>query len=382
MTVSAREDTLRQQIAQLTDSEHFRNFIIGVIIFNAIILGLETSGGIMSEIGGLLTVLDDLCLAIFVVEIGLKIYAHRLAFFRSAWNLFDILIVGIALAPTGEGLSVLRALRILRVLRVVSVAPAMRRVVAGFLNALPGMGSVIVLMCMIFYVAAVMATKLFGEDFPDWFGTIGESAYTLFQIMTLESWSMGIVRPVMEVYPSAWIFFVPFIMATTFAVVNLLVGLVVNSIQEVSDEALEPWPGEHPEDETPAPDAAEGVAPVEPSGAVLRSVTAAEALVARDAGATLVDLRRIPVRETSGEAIDGAELRDPLAFGHDDALTKAPGMLLVYGANDDEAGRFATSLLRMHGRDARYVQGGFEALKEAGAPLAGLTAKTEADAGV
>jgi len=138
--------------------------------------------------------------------------------------------------PATHGLSVLRALRILRVLRVISATPRLRRVVEGFVTALPGMGSVFLLMGIIFYIGAVMATKLFGASFPEWFGTLGASFYSLFQIMTLESWSMGIVRPVMDVYPYAWLFFVPFIMVTTFAVVNLLVGLIVNSMQDAHAE--------------------------------------------------------------------------------------------------------------------------------------------------
>jgi voltage-gated sodium channel len=157
-------------------------------------------------------------------------------FFRSGWNLFDFVIVGIALVPAAQGLSVLRALRILRVLRILSVVPSLRRVVEGLMTALPGMGSVFLLMSIIFYIGAVMATKLFSDSFPEWFGTLGHSLYTLFQIMTLESWSMGIVRPVLEVYPYAWAFFVPFIMVTTFAVVNLIVGLVVNSMQDAHAE--------------------------------------------------------------------------------------------------------------------------------------------------
>jgi voltage-gated sodium channel len=164
------------------------------------------------------------------------LFAHGRSFFRSPWNLFDFVIVGIALVPGAQGMSVLRALRILRVLRVISVAPRLRRVVEGFITALPGMGSVFLLMAIIFYIGSVMATKLFSDLFPEWFGTLGRSAYSLFQIMTLESWSMGIVRPVMEVYPYAWAFFVPFILMTTFAVVNLLVGLVVNSMQDAHQE--------------------------------------------------------------------------------------------------------------------------------------------------
>lgn len=222
----------REKVGAWLESAWVRNLIIGVILFNAVILGLETSASVMARIGPLILALDMVCLAVFVTEIALKLYTQGLRFFRSGWNLFDFVIVGIALVPAGQGLSVLRALRILRVLRVVSVAPRLRRVVEGFVTALPGMGSVFLLMAIIFYIGAVMATKLFGGSFPMWFGDLGNSAYTLFQIMTLESWSMGIVRPVMDAYPYAWAFFVPFIMVTTFAVVNLLVGLIVNSMQD------------------------------------------------------------------------------------------------------------------------------------------------------
>jgi len=222
----------RQQVADWLDTPRVRNAIIAVILFNAVILGLETWDTLMAEAGVVILLADRICLAIFCAEILLKLYAHRLKFFRSGWNIFDFVIVGIALIPAGQGLSVLRALRILRVLRVVSVSPNLRRVVEGFVTALPGMGSVFLLMGIIFYIGAVMATKLFGASFPEWFGSLGASLYSLFQIMTLESWSMGIVRPVLEVYPYAWVFFVPFIMVTTFAVVNLLVGLIVNSMQD------------------------------------------------------------------------------------------------------------------------------------------------------
>ena len=239
--------TFRTRLADFLDRAQVRNFIIGVIIFNAIILGLETSESVMARFGEVIYALDRLCLAIFVIEILLKLFAHGLRFFRNGWNVFDFVIVGIALVPAGQGLAVLRALRILRVLRVISGVPSLRRVVEGLLTALPGMGSVFLLMSIIFYIGAVMATKLFGgacpactpeqaAQFQDWFGTLGRSLYSLFQIMTLESWSMGIVRPVQEVYPTAWMFFVPFIMVTTFAVVNLIVGLVVNSMQDAHSE--------------------------------------------------------------------------------------------------------------------------------------------------
>ncbi|RLJ41377.1 voltage-gated sodium channel [Litoreibacter meonggei] len=228
--------SLRARTQAILDRPLTRNFILGVILFNAIILGLETVEPVMAVAGPLILALDMICLAVFVVEIAAKLFAQRGQFFRKGWNLFDFVIVGIALVPGSGAFSVLRALRVLRLLRVLSVAPSMRRVVEGLVTALPGMASVFLLMALLFYIGAVVSTKLFGAAFPDWFGTLGLSGYTLFQIMTLESWSMGIVRPVMEVYPYAWVFFLPFILVTTFAVVNLLVGLIVNSMQNAHSE--------------------------------------------------------------------------------------------------------------------------------------------------
>jgi voltage-gated sodium channel len=240
--------TLRARTADLMNQPFTRQFILGVILFNAVLLGLETSETVMAQFGPLVIFLDTLCLGIFIVEILLKLYGLDLRFFKSGWNVFDMVVVGIAIIPGAQSLSVLRALRILRLLRVISVAPSLRRVVEGFVTALPGMGSVFLLMAIIFYIGSVMATKLFGDAFPQWFGTLGGSAYSLFQVMTLESWSMGIVRPVMEIYPYAWAFFVPFIMMTTFAVVNLLVGLIVNSMQDAHHQADIERTDQHRED--------------------------------------------------------------------------------------------------------------------------------------
>jgi voltage-gated sodium channel len=226
----------RDRLSQWLDSPRVRNAIIAVIIVNAVLLGMETSPTLMAAAGPVIVTLDRICLGIFVLELALKLYALGWRFFRSGWNIFDFVIVGISLVPGAQTLSVLRALRILRLLRVISVMPRLRRVVEGFVSALPGMASVFVLMGMVFYIGSVMATKLFAASFPEWFGSLPASAYSLFQIMTLESWSMGIVRPVMEVYPYAWAFFVPFILLTTFAVVNLLVGLIVNSMQDAHSE--------------------------------------------------------------------------------------------------------------------------------------------------
>jgi len=223
---------LRERVRAFIETDRFQKFIVGVIVANAILLGFETSKSVMARFGGLLHFLDQLALAIFVAEIAVKLYVYRLAFFKNGWNLFDFAIVAVSLVPSSEGLSVLRALRMLRALRLISMVPSMRLVVQALLGSLPAMSSVIALSVLIFYVTAVMATKLFGERFDEFFGTLGKSLYTLFQIMTLESWSAGIVRPVMEVFPWAWLFFVPFILISTFAVLNLFIAIVVNSMTE------------------------------------------------------------------------------------------------------------------------------------------------------
>lgn len=225
---------LRARALRAVETEAFRHAVTAVIVVNAIVIGLETSEAAMSRFAALLSLLDRIALAIFIGEILLKLFAYRLGYFRSAWNLFDFAVVALSLIPAGQGVTVLRALRILRTLRLLSVLPSMRVVVQGLLSAIPAMGSVLALLALVFYVFAVMATKLFGGAFPVWFGSIGASLYSLFQVMTLESWSMGIVRPVMELYPLAWAFFVPFILMTTFAVLNLFIAILVNAVQDAA----------------------------------------------------------------------------------------------------------------------------------------------------
>ncbi len=221
----------RDRIAALLGQSWFEPAILALIVLNAVILGLETSPTAMAWFGGALEILDTIILGIFVVEVAARLYVDPRGFWRDPWRVFDFLVVAIALIPTTGALSVLRAFRILRVLRLISSVKAMRRVVTGLLSALPGMGSIVFLLGIIFYVFAVICTKLFGADFPEWFGSIGASSYTLFQVMTLESWSMGIVRPVMDKYPLAWMLFVPFIVATAFTVLNLFIGVIVDAMQ-------------------------------------------------------------------------------------------------------------------------------------------------------
>ena len=227
---------MRETLRKFIESARFERTIIAVIVINAVVLGLETVPAIAGQYGLVLTLLDQIAITIFVIEIAMKLFVHRQQFFTVGWNVFDLAIVVAALVPASQGFAVLRAMRILRVLRLVSVVPRMRQVVQGLLSAIPSMGTVIVLLSLIFYIGAVMATKLFGTDFPDWFGSIPKSLYSLFQIMTLESWSMGIVRPVMEQFPYAWAFFVPFILITSFIVLNLFIAIIVNAMHEASDE--------------------------------------------------------------------------------------------------------------------------------------------------
>src|SRR4249919_3279391 len=207
---------------------------MSLIVVNAVILGLETSKTIMASYGWLLEILDHIILAVFVVEIAARVTVHRLAFFRDPWSVFDFVVIGIALVPATETFSVLRSLRVLRVLRLITGVPTLRRVVAGLLAALPGMGSIVFLIGLIYYVFAIMATKLFGEDNPNLFGTLGDS---LFTVMTLEGWTNDVARPVMQNHLYAWVFFVVYIVITTFMVLNLFIGVVVNAMQEEASKA-------------------------------------------------------------------------------------------------------------------------------------------------
>ena len=228
------------RLKALLEHPRFETVILVLIMVNAVTLGLETDAGIMAVYGKPLIIIDRVILGVFVVELVMRLAVHRWNFWRDPWRIFDFLIVGIALMPATGNLSVLRVLRILRVLRLISFVPSLRRVVGGLVAALPGMGSITMLLSLVFYVFAVMATGFYGEVFPEWFGSIGASAYSLFQIMTLESWSMGIVRPVMNEFPHAWLFFIFFILCTTFTVLNLFIGIIVSAMQrEHETETME-----------------------------------------------------------------------------------------------------------------------------------------------
>jgi voltage-gated sodium channel len=225
--------TVRARLGAWVESTRVQRIVVALIVVNAVTLGLETSSEVAARIGPFLSIVDQAILAVFVLELALKLYANGWRFFKSAWNVFDLLVVGVALVPAAGPLSVLRTLRVLRVLRLISTMPRLRFIVESLLRAIPGIGAIGGLLGILFYVFAVMATSLFGGAFPEWFGSIGGSLYTLFQIMTLESWSMGIVRPVMDQFPEAWLFFVPFILLATFTMLNLFIAVIVNTMQSM-----------------------------------------------------------------------------------------------------------------------------------------------------
>ncbi len=226
---------MRERLRAFISHPRVQALIIVLILVNSVLLGLETSATVMAAAGDVIGMLDRAILALFVVEIAIRMWVFRGAFWRDPWSIFDFVVVGIALLPAAGPFAVLRALRVLRVMRLLTMVPSMRRVVGALLAAIPGLGSIVLMLGVIYYVFAVIATNLFGSDFPDWFGHIGLSLYTLFQVMTLESWSMGISRPVMESFPYAWAFFVPFILVATFTMLNLFIAIIVNAMQSYTD---------------------------------------------------------------------------------------------------------------------------------------------------
>lgn len=226
---------------RIVDSKRFEPFMIGLIIFNAVLIGLETS----RDLAGYERAFDlgnDIILGVFVVEAALKITAvaprWRL-YFGSGWNLFDFSIVVLSLIPaTGEFALVARLVRVLRVLRLVSAVPQLRLIVATLVRSIPSMGHVILLMSVIFYIYAVAGFHLFAEIDPDRWGTLGAALLTLFQLVTLEAW-VELMNPTLEVYSWAWVYFVSFVLLGTFVVLNLFIAVVINNLEQSKIEQLE-----------------------------------------------------------------------------------------------------------------------------------------------
>lgn len=231
-------ESLMAQLGQAVEGRKFQNFIVALIVINAVVLGLETWEAAVVRAGPLLAFIDHAILGVFVFEMIVKLATQRLSFFRSGWNVFDFVIVLISAISLGSGFAILRSLRILRILRLISVVPQMRLVVEALIKALPGMGSILGVLILIYYVSAVLAVKLFGGAYPELFGSIGKAMYTLFRTMTLDDWSSEVAEPIMQAFPWAWTFFVTFIILTTFAILNVFIAIVVNALHELTEEEL------------------------------------------------------------------------------------------------------------------------------------------------
>lgn len=225
----------REKIKHLIEGKSVQNFIIGLIVLNSITIGFETSNKVMSSIGDTLLLIDKIILAIFVLEITLKLYAYGFSFFKGGWNVFDFSIVAIALFPASGALAILRSLRIFRSLRLIKNVPKLRFIVESLFHSLPSLVWIFVLLALVFYVFSVIGTKLFSADYPQWFGNLGISMFTLFQIMTLEGWA-EISRTIMGKYPLANIYFILFILLASYTTLNIFIAIVVNTMAEVQQK--------------------------------------------------------------------------------------------------------------------------------------------------
>lgn len=219
-------------LRELVENRLFRGFVLAVILFNSVLFGLQTSQTVMAQCGQLLGVLDQACLAVFVVELVLKLIVYNKRFPCDPWNIFDFLVVAVSFVPDMGMLSSARILRVLRVFKLISGVRPLRVILSAVIRSIPGVMWASVILLLIYYVYGIIGTNLFGKTHPQWFGTLGGSVYSLFQIMTLESWSMGIARPVIEVHPYAWIYFVSYILFSSFVVMNIVVGIVLTSISD------------------------------------------------------------------------------------------------------------------------------------------------------
>ena len=230
-------DRTADKISSVTNSALFRRVVIALIVLNAIIVGLDTYPGIHAAYGEILHLVDRIILYLFSLELVLRFLGShpRPAFFRSGWNLFDLIIVGVSYLPASEFFTVVRLFRILRALRTVSVSPDLQKVVTALLRSLPTLGHILILLALLMYVYAAIGTSLFGQIAPKFFGSLHQSLLTLFSIITLEGW-VTVMDEVVAQLPAAWIYFVTFILLGTFVALNFVVGVIVNNLQAVEIE--------------------------------------------------------------------------------------------------------------------------------------------------
>ncbi|SDJ54314.1 voltage-gated sodium channel [Lentzea albidocapillata subsp. violacea] len=222
---------VRARVGEFVESNRFQMFIVGVIVVNAVTLGAETSTVLHAKFGPVLTTIDHLALAIFAAELSARLYASGWKFFKGPWNVFDFVIVVVALIPTAGPLSVLRSFRILRALRLVAMVPSMRRVVTALVRSIPGLLSLSGLLVLLVYVGGVIASNLFGDTGDPRFAGLGPTLLTLFQITTGDGWS-DVMRDLMEQKPYAWIFFLIYLMLGSFTMLNLFIAVVCSAMQE------------------------------------------------------------------------------------------------------------------------------------------------------
>lgn len=229
----------KTRLAGFLESARFQQFIISLIILNAVLIGLETSPAYMNTFGHVIDQIDVIILVIFIIEITLKVYAFGGNFFKSPWNIFDVAVVMVSVVPSAGSFTVLRALRVIRTLRLLTNVPKLKIIIESLIHAVPSMGWIVVLLLIIYYIFAVIGTNLFGAEFPEYFGSMSETMFTLFQIMTLESWSSGIARPILETNPYASVYFVIFILIATYTTLNIFIAIVVNTMNELHRRGLE-----------------------------------------------------------------------------------------------------------------------------------------------
>ena len=222
---------------RVADSSRFQNFILAVILANAVTLGLGTYD-LGDDIESALLTAEDVFLGIFVVELVIRVAAygrHPNQFFREGWNVFDFVVISLAFAPgLRENATLLRLARLLRVVRLVSVMPDLRILVRAMARSLPPITSLALLTSLLMYVYGMVGWILFSEEDPENWGTIGEALLSLFQMLTLEGWPTLLERG-QEIYPAAWIFFVSYVLIASFLVINILIAIIINSMEEVHE---------------------------------------------------------------------------------------------------------------------------------------------------
>ncbi|HAO35409.1 MAG TPA: voltage-gated sodium channel [Hyphomonas sp.] len=247
-------ETHNSALERVIERPWFRHLVIALIIVNAVILGVLTYRETLPEgLVASLDAVDQTITYVFAVEILLKLVVYRLQFFRRGWNWFDFIVIGVSLIPGTQAFGVLRALRVLRILRLLHIVPMMRRITEALMKALPGMGAIFAVLALITYVAAVMATNMYGntenEEVTELFGDLPRSAYSLFQVMTMDGWRFEVVQKVIDDgNPYAWMFFLIFIFIASFAILNLFIALIVDSLaaeqQAIIEEGLDEIEGE------------------------------------------------------------------------------------------------------------------------------------------